>query len=82
MSRSSTQTTAPRRVTYRLKEFALATGIPYGTVYSRVRAGKIPSVDIGGTLVIPAVYLEALLQQAVPAAPEPATPEPKSDWPD
>lgn len=70
-----TPATPQRRVTYRLKEFAAATGIPYRTVWERVRAGKIPSVMIAGTCVIPAVYLEACLKEV-------AAPEPRSDWPD
>ena len=56
-----------KRITYRLREFAVATGIPYRTVWDRVKAGKIPSVNIGGTVVIPAAWVEALLKAAYEA---------------
>lgn len=54
------------RVSYRLREFSRATGIPYSTVFDQCKAGKIPSVLIGSTRVIPATYLAERLAAVPP----------------
>ncbi len=54
----------PKRIAYRIKEFAAATGIAYRTVAEQVASGKIPSVKFGSVRVIPASYIEARLKAA------------------
>jgi len=54
----------PLRLSYRMREFAALTGIPYDTVVGQCRTGKIPTVMWGSIRSIPASYVEARLKAA------------------
>jgi hypothetical protein len=53
-----------RRLSYRLREFAALTGLPYSTVHDRCKDGRIPTVQIGEIKVIPATYVESVFNGA------------------
>ena len=52
---------AMERMTYSVTEVAHLLGISRGSAYTHVRTGEIPSVTIGGRIVVPRSALEALL---------------------
>jgi len=49
------------RLTYTVTEVAQLLGISRGSAYTHVRTGEIPSITIGGRIVIPRRALNALL---------------------
>lgn len=49
------------RVTYTVTEVAQMLGISRGSAYTHVRTGEIPSITIGGRIVVPRRALDALL---------------------
>lgn len=51
----------PERLTFTVEEAAKALGIGRGLAYEGVRIGAIPSVRIGGRVLIPKSRLQALL---------------------
>lgn len=49
------------RLTYTVTEVAQLLGISRGSAYTHVRTGEIPSITIGGRIVVPRRALDALL---------------------
>ena len=49
------------RLTYSVPEAAELLGISRGSAYTHVRTGEIPSITIGGRIVVPRQALEAML---------------------
>lgn len=49
------------RLTYNVTEVAHLLGISRGSAYTHVRTGEIPSITIGGRIVVPRRALDALL---------------------
>lgn len=49
------------RITYSVTEVAELLGISRGSAYTHVRTGAIPSITIGGRIVVPRRALDALL---------------------
>ena len=51
--------TASTRRFYRVKEVSKMTGLPLSSVYWLITKGKIPSRKVGGTVLVPASWLES-----------------------
>ena len=49
------------RLTYTVTEVAQLLGISRGSAYTHVRTGEIPSITIGGRIVVPRRALDVLL---------------------
>ncbi|MEM9656552.1 MAG: helix-turn-helix domain-containing protein [Actinomycetota bacterium] len=49
------------RLTYTVTEVAQLLGISRGSAYTHVRTGEIPSITIGGRIMIPRRVIDALL---------------------
>lgn len=49
------------RLTYTVTEVAHLLGISRGSAYTHVRTGEIPSISIGGRIVVPRRALDELL---------------------
>ena len=49
------------RLTYTVTEVAHLLGISRGSAYTHVRTGEIPSITIGGRIMIPRRAIDALL---------------------
>lgn len=49
------------RLTYTVTEVAELLGISRGSAYTHVRTGEIPSITIGGRIVVPRRAIETLL---------------------
>jgi len=49
------------RLTYTVAEVAQLLGISRGSAYTHVRTGEIPSITIGGRIVVPRRALDAML---------------------
>jgi excisionase family DNA binding protein len=57
------------RKTYSVVETAKVLGIGRSAAYQAVNAGEIPSIRIGGRLLVPVQALEQLLSSAKPSTP-------------
>ena len=53
------------RLTYSVAEAAEALGLAKSTTYDAIRRGEIPSVRIGGRIVVPKAALAKFLETAV-----------------
>lgn len=49
------------RLTYSVSEVAQLLGISRASAYTHVRTGEIPSITLGGRIVVPRRALEAML---------------------
>ncbi len=49
------------RLTYTVSEVAQLLGISRGSAYNHVRSGDIPSITIGGRIVVPRRAIDELL---------------------
>lgn len=49
------------RMTYTVTEAAQLLGISRGSAYAHVRTGEIPSITIGGRIVIPRKAIDTML---------------------
>ncbi|MFV0525078.1 MAG: helix-turn-helix domain-containing protein [Acidimicrobiales bacterium] len=58
---ATAQDSAVECLTYTVTEAARLLGIGRGSAYTHVRTGQIPSITIGGRIVIPRRALEAML---------------------
>lgn len=50
-----------------VKDVATETGLCGATIYAHVRAGKIPSLRLGGRILIPRLRLEEMIGGSLPA---------------
>ena len=52
------------RATYSVPEAAKRLGVGRGTAYEAVRKGEIPSIKVGGRILVPREALEKMLKSA------------------
>ena len=52
------------RATYSVPEAAKRLGVGRGTAYEAVRKGQIPSIQVGGRILVPREALEKMLESA------------------
>ncbi len=52
------------RLTYTVPEVAMMLGISRASAYTHVRTGEIPSISIGGRIVIPRRVIDEMLDVA------------------
>jgi excisionase family DNA binding protein len=52
------------RATYSVPEAAKRLGVGRGTAYEAVRKGEIPSIKVGGRILVPREALEKMLESA------------------
>lgn len=55
---------AVERLTYTVREAAQVLGIGKDLAYQLIKSGELPSVKLGGRLVVPKIALERLLERA------------------
>jgi excisionase family DNA binding protein len=56
--------TTPPRATYGVQEAAKILGIGRNAAYEAARRGEIPTIRIGGRILVPKAALESMLEKA------------------